>query len=120
MSSFPPKQWRVRFLADLDTMEGTVYEDRPISIEALMAVRPSGGEEGAYRFTLAGPEHLKLRIKVSDVLDHGAFQGMYLDIQMEIGTQVNTQKYIIQINGILLIQYIVEYTVKYRIQHTNV
>jgi len=92
MSSFPPKQWRVRFLADLDTLEGTVYEDRPISIEALMAVRPSGGEEGAYRFTLAGPEHLKLRIKVSDVLDHSAFKGMYLDIQMEIGTQVNIQK----------------------------
>ena len=89
MSSFPPKQWRVRYLADLDTMVGTVHENHAISLEALMALRPSAGEEGAYRFTLAGPGHLKLRIAVTDVLADNAFKNMFLDLQMELGTQVN-------------------------------
>ena len=88
MSSFPPKQWQVRYLVDLDTLAGTVHEDRPISLEALLAVRPSGGEEGSFRFTLAGPGHLKMRIPVTDVLQEEAFKNMYLDIQMELGTQV--------------------------------
>ena len=88
MSSFPPKQWQVRYLADLDTLAGTVHEDRPISLEALLAVRPSGGEEGSFRFTLAGPSHVKIRITVTDVLQDEAFKNMFLDIQMELGTQV--------------------------------
>jgi len=92
MSSFPPKQWEVRYLADMDTLEGTLHEDRQISLEALLAVRPSEGEEGAYRFTLAGPGQVKLRIPVTSVLENVLFQDMVLEIQMELGTQVKTSE----------------------------
>jgi len=59
-------------------------------MEALMAVRPAGGEEGSYRFTLAGAEHVKLQIHVYEVLKHEPFKNVYLDLQMELGTQVKT------------------------------
>ena len=90
MSSFPPLQWQVRYLQDMDTLASTVQEGQTISMEALMAVRPAGGEEGSYRFTLAGAEHVKLQIHVYEVLKHEPFKNVYLDLQMELGTQVKT------------------------------
>ena len=93
MSSFPPLQWQVRYLQDMDTLEGTAREDHSISLEALMAVRPAEGEEGAYRFTLAGPSHVKIQIHVYDVLKHEPFKDVYLDIQLELGTQVHKRKF---------------------------
>jgi len=88
MSSFPPRQWQVRYLKDLETMQGTVREDKPISLEALLAIQPSEGEEGTFRFTLAGPQHLQMRIRVTDILQEKAFDNMWLSFQMELGTQV--------------------------------
>ena len=92
MSSFPPSRWQVRYLKDLDTFEGTAHDDKTVSMEALLAIRPSEGEEGAYRFTLAGTEHIKLQIKVEDILPDKAFKDTYLDIQMELGTQIRIEK----------------------------
>lgn len=92
MSSFPPKQWQVRYLKDLETMQGTVREDKPISLEALLAIQPSEGEEGTFRFTLAGPQHLQMRIRVTDILQEKAFDNMWLSFQMELGTQIKLEK----------------------------
>ena len=89
MSSFPPTAWEVRYLRDMDSMEATRHEDREVSMEALMAVRPANGEEGAFRLTLAGADHIKIRISVYEILEHEAFRDAYLDIQLELGTQVN-------------------------------
>jgi len=88
MSSFPPTAWEVRYLRDMDSMEATRHEDREVSMEALMAVRPANGEEGAFRLTLAGADHIKIRLSVHEILEHEAFRDAYLDIQLELGTQV--------------------------------
>ena len=93
MSSFPPDQWQVRYLKDMDSLEGTQHADRAVSLEALMAIKPADGEEGSFRFTLAGTDHIKLRINVQDILGRDIFKDMYLEIQLELGTQVN-KKYI--------------------------
>ena len=49
MSSFPPKKWDVRFLADMDSLDCTPMEDGNLTMEAYIAVRPSGGKEGIFK-----------------------------------------------------------------------
>ena len=92
MSSFPPERWEVRFLKDMDSMEATAVEDKPVSMEALVAVRPADGEEGAFRFILAGSEHIRLSIRVSEILPGPAFADATLELQMELGTQIQMEK----------------------------
>ena len=92
MSSFPPKRWRVRYLQDMDSIMGTTKEDEPISLEAYMAVQPSGGEEGAFRFVLTGREHLQVRIAVNAILPEKCFENMWISMQLEIGTQIRLER----------------------------
>lgn len=87
MSSFPPKEWQVRYLADMDTLTGDDIS-APVSLEALMAVRPADGEEGTFRFILAGASKLKLSIPVQKVLPMEVFKGLNIELEMELGTQV--------------------------------
>ena len=92
MSSFPPKQWEMRFLKDLDNIQGTVHEEHEVSLESYLAVQPSGGEEGSFRFVLAGPRHLHIRIKVTDVIPEAEFENMWITMQLELGTQIKIEK----------------------------
>ena len=92
MSSFPPRQLEVQYLKDQDTMAGTVHGEREISLEALMAVQPSDGDEGAFRFVLAGPHHLMVRLKVADVLPDESFKDMWISLQLELGSQIKLEK----------------------------
>ena len=71
MSSFPPRKWEVRFLRDMHSMacSDPKGEDE-IKMEAFMAVKPSGGQEGSFRFVLSGNNPVKLKfnkIKISYV-----------------------------------------------------
>ena len=68
MSSFPPNQWEVRYLKDLSSLPCTAREDGEISMTAYLAIKPCAGEEGSFRFTLAGPDKVKLRFAIQDVL----------------------------------------------------
>jgi len=61
MSSFPPSKWDVRPLKDMETMEAGARENENISMEAFLAVKPAEGEEGAFRFALAGTDSIRLR-----------------------------------------------------------
>jgi len=90
MSSFPPRNWQVRFLEDMDSMEGTVLEGREVSLEALLAVRPSNGEEGTFRFILAGCKHLNLRFEASSIIQDSSLSNMWLEL--EVGTQIKLEK----------------------------
>lgn len=92
MSSFPPKTWHVRHLSDMDSIVGDPRPDRSISMETYLAVQPSGGEEGAFRFTLAGPRHLEARIQVTTILPDKRFDNMWLTLQLELGTQIKIEK----------------------------
>jgi len=92
MSGFPPKKWHVRTLKDMDTMEGTSGESDDISMEALMAIKPAEGEEGAFRFVLAGPDKVKLHFPISDILQDFIFSEMYIKAEMHIGQQILMEK----------------------------
>ena len=73
MSGFPPSKWEVRFLKDMHSLACQANEDGEITMAAYMAVKPSGGEEGTYRFALNGPNKIKLRFAVSDLLPGDLF-----------------------------------------------
>ena len=60
MATFPPRAWTVRFLQDMENIDCGLIDGNNLTMEALVAVRPAGGEEGNFRFALAGPDMLKL------------------------------------------------------------
>ena len=91
MSSFPPKKWEVRYLRDMQTLDCESL-DQGISMSAYMALKPAGGEEGSFRFVLAGPNKLKIRFEVSDVLNNPLFGGMFAEAELAIGDQIRMEK----------------------------
>ena len=68
MATFPPRAWTVRFLQDMENIHCGLIDGDNLTMEALVAVRPAGGEEGNFRFALAGPDMLKLVFLVSRIL----------------------------------------------------
>ena len=92
MSSFPPKTWKVRFLQDMENIECSLRDGDNVTMEALVAVRPAGGEEGSFKFTLAGPEMLKLSFPVSKILPGAAFADMVAEVEMKPGNQIKLGK----------------------------
>ena len=92
MSSFPPSRWEVRYLTDMPTMSCSPREDGGPAMAAYLAARPSGGEEGTFRFALAGPDKIKLRFAVTDVLPSCLFEGMVAESEMDIGDQIKFEK----------------------------
>ena len=73
MSTFPPSKWRVRYLKDMQNLACEAVEEEEISMAAYLAVRPSDGEEGAYRFVLHGPDKIKLKFPVGKLLPSNLF-----------------------------------------------
>ena len=84
MSSFPPKQWAVRFLHDMDKMQCTDHMEPGIYMETFLAARLAKGEEGTFRFVLTGLEKVKLRFPVNKVLASGLFAGMVAEAEVDI------------------------------------
>ena len=85
MSSFPPQSWTVRFLQDMENIECGLADGENLTMEALVAVQPAGGEEGNLKFALAGPEMLKLAFSVSKILPGDAFNSMIAEVEMKPG-----------------------------------
>jgi len=92
MSSFPPSKWEVRYLKDMDSFEGSPSENDDLTMEALMALRPSEGEEGNFKFVLAGPDNIKLSTPVNSILAGDEFKGMRIEAQMGIGDQLKLER----------------------------
>ena len=88
MTTFLPKKWNVRFLADFDVLGCTSLADSGISMEAFMAVKPAGGREGSFRLVLTGPEKIKLRFNIDDVLPSGLFAGMVAEAEVDVGENI--------------------------------
>ena len=55
MAPFPPRAWTVRFLQDMENIDCSLIDSDNLTMEALVAVRPAGGEEGNFRFALVFP-----------------------------------------------------------------
>ena len=92
MSAFPPKRWEVRFLQDMETLQCSQKEGQSLSMEAYVAVKPSGGQEGNFRFTLAGTEKIKLEFAVSRILPDPVFKDMFMEIELAPGDQIKLEK----------------------------
>ena len=92
MSSFPPQTWSVRFLQDMETIQCSQADGENLTMEALVAVRPAGGQEGSFRFALAGPEMLKLVFPINKVLPGPEFESMVAEIEMKPGDQIKISK----------------------------
>ena len=90
MLSFPPK-WEVPFLRDMQTL-ACENPEQGISMGVYMALKPAGGEEWSFRFVLAGPNKLKIRFEVSDVLNNPLFGGMFAEAELAIGDQIRIEK----------------------------
>ena len=88
MSSFPPKSWSVRFLQDMEIIECGLVDSDNLTMEAMVVVRPASGQEGNFRFALAGPEMLKLSFPVSKVLAGPEFDSMVAEVEMKPGDQI--------------------------------
>ena len=92
MSSFPPKSWSVRFLQDMEIIKCGVVDGDNLTIEAMVVVRPASGQEGNFRFALAGPEMLKLSFPVNKILAGPEFDSMVAEIEMKPGDQIKLAK----------------------------
>ena len=92
MATFPPRAWTVRFLQDMENIDCGLIDGDNLTMEALVAVRPAGGEEGNFRFVLAGPDMLKLVFLVSRILAGAAFSNMIAEVEMKPGDQIRLEK----------------------------
>ena len=92
MSSFPPSTWSVRFLQDMQDLECSLEGVENVTMEAFVAVRPAGGQEGAFRFAIGGAKMLKLSFPVSKILGGEAYKNMVAEIEMKPGEQIRLNK----------------------------
>ena len=92
MSSFPPKRWEVRFLKDMASLTCEAPGPGELGLAAYLAVKPAGIEEGNFRFALAGPDKLKLRFKITDVINSRLFEGMFAEAELSVGDQIQFEK----------------------------
>ena len=92
MSSFLPSKWEVRFVKDMHSMSCETTDRSKIHIAAFMALRPAGGEEGCFRFNLQGPSKLKIRFKVTEVLNSPLFENMVAEAELDVGNQIRMEK----------------------------
>ena len=91
MSSFPPKKWEVRYLRDMQSLTCEAPGNE-IHMAAYMALKPAGGEEGTFRFDLQGPNKLKVRFNIRDVLDSPQFDNMTAEAELDVGDQIRMDK----------------------------
>ena len=92
MLSFPPRKGEVRFLKDMDSLSCPVPEGNKINMEAFLAIKLSGGEEGSFRLVLAGNEAVKLKFNLESVILCNLFGGMVVEAELNIGDQIKMDK----------------------------
>ncbi len=93
MSSFPPKNWQVRHLTDLDQYElDTPAKSTRFSMEALLVAKPASGQEGNFRLVLGGNEKLLVEVDVYAIWADEAFKDMTVMMDIQNGTSIQLQK----------------------------
>ena len=92
MSSYPPSKWKVRYLKDMQTLACESTEEDAISMAAYLAVRPSDGEEGSFRFVLHGPDNIKLKFPANRLLPGELFADMFIEAELKIGDQIQMER----------------------------
>ena len=88
MERFPPKTWDVRNASDFDDITVPAPTGSKFHLQALLMGKPSGNREGQYRFLVAGNDHLYFSVDIRLVLDDPLFDDMFVECQLELGSQV--------------------------------
>jgi len=88
MENFPPSNWDVRHLNDFDDITVPAPTGSKFHFQALLVGRPAKGKEGQYRFLVSGNDHVKFTVNIEDVLEDSLFEGMTVECQMQLGSQV--------------------------------
>ena len=63
-----------------------------IALAAYLAFKPAGIEEGNFCFALVGPDRLKIKFKITDVIDSRLFEGMFAEVELSVGDQIQFEK----------------------------
>jgi len=118
MTSFPPKAWEARYLADWPTFSPSQPEVANLHITAMVAVRsvkifiyipntkklsyrkfrplsirPAEGHEGDFKFLVGSQDSIKIRISASSILPVGDMQKYTLSAEVlpdQLGLQTNS------------------------------
>ena len=61
-------------------------------MEAFLAIQPAAGEEGSFRFVLAGPDKIKVRFPITQLLPDSHFEGMIAETELVVGDQIKLEK----------------------------
>ena len=88
MSSFPPRAWDVRHIADFDTLTVPAPAGSTYHLQALLTAPPCPGREGQFRLLVSGKEHTTISAKVRDIINDPLFEDMLIDCQLQLGSQV--------------------------------
>lgn len=92
MSSFPPKDWQVRHLKDLDLYEAGTPARAKLLMEALLVAKPASGQEGTFKFVVAGADKILIELKVSDIWMDSCFSDMTVMADITSGSLIKLQK----------------------------
>jgi hypothetical protein len=90
MSSFPPTNWEVRYLQDMETFTADPGNSK-LSLAALLAVKPAGVQEGNFRLVLTSTEDINVRLPVTDFIPHKAMEGFTVVGQFQPEGQIIMQ-----------------------------
>ncbi len=69
-------------------MVASPREGSDYSMQALLAVDPARGLEGNYQYLLESRGHHELKVPVTDIIRDSRFEDMYIEAQMQLGTQI--------------------------------
>ena len=89
MENFPPTSWDIRHLNDFDDITVPAPTGSRFHLQALLVGKPAPkGKEGQYKFLVSGNDHVKFAVEIRDILDDPLFEGMTVECQMQLGSQV--------------------------------
>ena len=88
MSSFPSHTWEVRDIQDFETLTVPAPAGSKFHLQALLTAPPCPGREGQFKLIIGGEDHMLIKAKVRDIIDDPIFEGMSLECQLQLGSQI--------------------------------
>ncbi len=88
MSSFPSHTWEVRDIKDFETLTVPAPAGSKFHLQALLTAPSCPGREGQFKLLIGGEDHMLIKAKVRDIIDDPLFDGMSLECQLQLGSQI--------------------------------
>ena len=89
MENFPPGAWDVRHIEDFEDITVPAPTGSKFHLQALLIGKPCHGLEGQFKFLVTGPDHLKFRVAIKDVINDPIFDDMSVECQLDLGSKVS-------------------------------